>query len=313
MESQAGRREIRKLMRDTLKTIRDFLRANLLLVLAGVILFSFIYIVFWEIPKRQLLGNINTFHSLKEYYELKNGIRTTFAQALGGAALLIGLFFTWRNLRISQEGQITDRFTKAINQLGESGPEKLAIRLGGIYALERIARDSARDHWPIMEVLTAYVRENAPWPPKTRREPSTHNSPDNGNSIDELQSRQVLSTDIQAILTVIGRRVSTHETREGEPIQRLDLHCTDLHRADLLKADLRWATLMGANLTEALLHGADLAGANFFGANLTRTFLHEVNLEGAVGLTREQIESAISDEHTRLPDYLKEPEKPDLT
>jgi hypothetical protein len=59
-----------------------------------------------------------------------------------------------KNHEIAREGQITDRFTKAIAQLGEQGPEKLAVRLGGIYALERIARDSERDHWPMMEVLT---------------------------------------------------------------------------------------------------------------------------------------------------------------
>lgn len=35
--------------------------------------------------------------------------------------------------------------------------------LSGIYALERIAQDSKKDHWPIMEILTAYVRENAQW------------------------------------------------------------------------------------------------------------------------------------------------------
>ena len=34
-----------------------------------------------------------------------------------------------------------------------------------IYALERISRDSRRDYWTIMETLTAYVRERAPWPP----------------------------------------------------------------------------------------------------------------------------------------------------
>ncbi len=44
----------------------------------------------------------------------------------------------------------------------------LEVRLGGIYALERIARDSPKDHWTIMEVLTAYVRENSPPNPKRR-------------------------------------------------------------------------------------------------------------------------------------------------
>jgi len=36
------------------------------------------------------------------------------------------------------------------------------VRLGGIYALERIANESEQDHWPIMEVLCTYVRNVAP-------------------------------------------------------------------------------------------------------------------------------------------------------
>jgi hypothetical protein len=69
------------------------------------------------------------------------------------------------SLDIASEGQITDRYTKAIEQLGavdQAGKNKLEVRLGGIYALERIAKESEKDHWPIMEVLTAYVHKNAP-------------------------------------------------------------------------------------------------------------------------------------------------------
>src|SRR4051794_32743669 len=65
-----------------------------------------------------------------------------------------------RSHALDQARQITERFTRAIDQLGES--EKLDVRLGGIYALERIARDSADDHPQVIEVLTAYVREHAP-------------------------------------------------------------------------------------------------------------------------------------------------------
>lgn len=66
-----------------------------------------------------------------------------------------------------EQGHITDRYTKAIEQLGKLDGDKpnIEIRLGAIYALERIARDSPRDHWTIMEVLTAYVRQNAPAAP----------------------------------------------------------------------------------------------------------------------------------------------------
>ena len=52
---------------------------------------------------------------------------------------------------------MTDRYTKAIEQLGS---DKLDVRIGGIYALERIARDSARDHPAVMEVLTTFIREH---------------------------------------------------------------------------------------------------------------------------------------------------------
>jgi hypothetical protein len=62
--------------------------------------------------------------------------------------------------RAYRTGQITERFTKAIEQLGEEdedGEPRLEIRLGGIYALERIARDSVQDYGQIMEILTAYT------------------------------------------------------------------------------------------------------------------------------------------------------------
>ncbi|MGH3104581.1 MAG: hypothetical protein ACRDN6_10865 [Gaiellaceae bacterium] len=103
--------------------------------------------------------------SAAERLKAENDIRSTLVQALAGAILLAGLYFTARTLQVNtrtlevnREGQITDRFTRAIDQLGQPGDDKLAVRLGGIYALERIARDSREDHGPVIEVLTAFVR-----------------------------------------------------------------------------------------------------------------------------------------------------------
>src|SRR5918998_1171927 len=102
----------------------------------------------------------------KERPALVNEYRRTWSQIIGGFALLLGLYFTWRRVEISQNQQVTERFTRAIDQLGASdddGNPRLEIRLGGIYALERIARDSPeRDYQTIVEILTAYIRENAP-------------------------------------------------------------------------------------------------------------------------------------------------------
>src|SRR5829696_2304835 len=100
--------------------------------------------------------------------KLQNDVRTTLLQGLGGLAVLVGAFFTYRQLHIAREAQVTERFTRAIDQLGH---ENLDVRLGGIYALERIANDSPQDRATVVEVLTAFVRDHAPWPPRRRDQP----------------------------------------------------------------------------------------------------------------------------------------------
>jgi hypothetical protein len=63
------------------------------------------------------------------------------------------------NLNLQRRGQVTDRFSKADDQLGEG--TKLDVRLGAIYALEQIARDSPELHSPIVEILAAFIREHS--------------------------------------------------------------------------------------------------------------------------------------------------------
>jgi hypothetical protein len=62
--------------------------------------------------------------------------RTGLIAGLAGLGALGSLAIATRTYRLTQQGQITDRYTKAIEQLGS---DKLDVRLGGIYALERIA------------------------------------------------------------------------------------------------------------------------------------------------------------------------------
>jgi hypothetical protein len=184
---------------------------------------------------------------------------------LGAGLLAAGaLLFTARNFMLSREGQVTDRYTKAIEQLGS---DKLDVRIGGIYALERVARDSAKDHPTIMEVLTAFIREHSreQWPP-----------PDPGGREQERWT----SPDIQAAATVIGRRYAKRD------IERINLYGAYLvhaylRDADLTRARLRDAKLIGAILDGADLTGADLSHANLDGADLTGADLRDTDLTGA--------------------------------
>jgi hypothetical protein len=264
----------------------------------------------------------------------KKDLVLAMAQILAGTALLSGLYFTWRTLQVNREGQITDRFTRAIEQLGATYDDKsknLELRLGAIYALERIAKESEEDHWSIMEVLTAYVRQHAPWRPEEGQQ-GEENAPvekpeeysEGSSQVSEPTKVPTLDPDIQAIMTVIRRR--TRSFRHGEP-EPLDLHRTNLRRANLREANLReadlrsadlWgAFLMGADFTSAFLtkatlrwgrlRGADLTLANLREANLTKADLRGGDLSRARGLIQAQLEEAIGDETTALPPNLKPP------
>jgi hypothetical protein len=83
-----------------------------------------------------ILAN-GTFASDAARLKADNDVRATLLQALAGAFLLLGLYFSGRTLQLNRQGQITERFTRAIDQLGH---QTLDVRLGSIYALERIAK-----------------------------------------------------------------------------------------------------------------------------------------------------------------------------
>lgn len=267
---------------------------------SGLVLLLFAYlfyrlVVFW-ISLNKL--------DLKDRFAIQNDFIKTTAQILGGLFFLATILFTYQNLMLSQknlvatqEKNITDLYTKAIGQLGS---DKLEVRLGGIYALERIARESGKDHWPIMEVLTAYVRENAPWPLETLEEArkkrswakpkdKVASSPEKGNTEDRGETATKPDPDIQAILTIIGRRSQTYGHGEDE---LLDLTGTDLRGADLSESHLEGAVLEKAHLEKADLWDGHLEETSLRGAHLEGTDLQNANLKGAEDLEIEQLRPA---------------------
>jgi hypothetical protein len=222
---------------------------------------------------------------------------------LTGAVGLIGLFFTWQNtnqarkstqrtLQLTEQGQITERFTRAIDQLGktENGKKVLEVRLGAIYALERIAKESKEDYGRVMEVLTAYVRENAKCLPN---ESSSANEAPQWNEWRPPGSSISLEygahADTQAVLDVLGRR---DEARIPEAYRvTFNLNKTDLRGANLIGVNLAGVTLHNANLAGAWLAKTNLAEATLIGANLQGAILSGASLKGA-NLTGARLQGA---------------------
>ncbi|RBI70557.1 hypothetical protein DQW77_14000 [Roseovarius sp. TE539] len=110
----------------------------------------------------------------------------------------------------------------------------LEVRIGAIYALERITQDSDRDHVQIMEILCAYIRENAKTSDLTPKELPFE--------------RGSLRVDLQAAIDVIGRRYESQKSVERAKRYRLDLRGTDLSFANFARGDFSAAILASCRL-----------------------------------------------------------------
>jgi hypothetical protein len=198
-------------------------------------------------------------------------VRTTLLQGVAGVALLTGAYFAYRGLDASRrqlqatsEGQITSRYTEAVKQLGDD--EHQDVRIGGIYALERIGRDSVRDAPTVVALLASFVRRSCGVSHVVRF--------DNGEGSDKRDPEDLppglaqRAPDAQIALTVLT----------GLGVPGVDLHDVDLWGADLTGAYLVEADLSCADLGFSKLVGADLRGADLGGADLTGADLKHANL-----------------------------------
>lgn len=202
----------------------------------GVLVFVLGPLANWTAPAAGL--------NAKERADAVTATRQVLLAAIAGTVVAAGLIPAVRTYLLSRRGQMTDRYSKAIALLAS---DKLTERMGGVFALELLMLESGHEHQTVSAVLAAFVRERAPLgagnPPAT---------PD---------------TDVQAALSVLGRRPLRHE---DNPI--------DLSRADLRGAVLKGARLIGADLSNCVLHGADLTDANLHSANLTGADLSSARL-----------------------------------
>ena len=219
-----------------------------------------------------------------------------------------------RQSETAARGLLNERYQKGAEMLGSA---MLPVRLGGIYALARLAREHpAEYHMQIIQLLCAFVR----MPPET----------DTSATTDGQQQDIRLREDIQAIIGAIGKRSEAQLSIEREGTEApyiLDLSGANLARAQLPAADLSRANLCGVNLAFANLFGAKLPGAvlsdavlghaNLTGADLTHAILNrallfnvrlssadlteaemdntdltKANLSGCKGLTEAQLKCA---------------------
>ncbi len=241
-----------------------------------------------------------------------------------------------RQAETAQEDLRNKRYQDGAEMLSST---VLAVRLAGIYALERLAKDhSEQYHIEIMKSLCAFVR---------------HPVKEGDVPVDKTPE------DVQAALIAVCTSHKRELRLEREAEFRPDLHGADLggailpwidlSNARLVRVDLAGAMLPAADLSNAVLYCASLTGTDLTGANLTGAMLGSANLAGATltrailtntgfdrewvdsggecgattGLTQDQLDSARADPNRppmldglrdpRTDEPLKPPQEPHLS
>ena len=203
--------------------------------------------------------------ALTDLAAARNAVRTTLIQAIAGALFFVTAFIAWRQVQATRSGQLTDRFTKTIEQLGS---EKTEVRLGALYSLRQIAMNSGYPR-PAAQILVAYLKSRS----------STN--PDHDKADGKHQGIQ-REPDLDAALEILVEEGLWIRSGVG----RLDLSsvripCARLRRADLRGCILRNAILPRADLREAILDGSDLRGAYLGYSVMTNAQLEDAHLECA--------------------------------
>jgi len=190
------------------------------------------------------------------------------------AAFLGAPLVVWRSkiafdqVQTAQERMITDRFSKAVDQIGavrrvprsqtvtkgdervnwEEEQPNIEVRLGGLYTLQRISEDSLPDHVRVVETMCAYVRLNSL---------SQMVGDDGGESYPP-------EVDIQAALYMLGKRPEERIVYEmnlevpldfsDSVLRKSNLNALRLPFVDFDNSDLRYARLQHTDLRHVVVN-----------------------------------------------------------
>jgi uncharacterized protein YjbI with pentapeptide repeats len=257
-------------------TLRRRIPNRLLWALAGVTAVALVLFILWWGP---WLFTRHPSHGLTSEEELaaKNDVRTTLVQAVAGIAVAAGAIVTYRTFhhsrleqertyKLNQSQQVTETYTKAVEQLGHG---EAPVRLGALYSLAGLAQDNPSRRQTVVDVICAYLR--MPYTPPRRDKPATgwaatanlaappapHEGEPRRDAAQELQVRQT------------AQRLLADHLRQPTNIQAQDAQGLDASpKAPFwrgIRLDLSGASLVDLSLTDASVIRADFCRATFFG------------------------------------------------
>lgn len=233
--------------------------------------------------------------------QLENDIRTTLLQALLGVVVLLGAVSGWQQfvgtsqeLKISRNTQITAQLSAATEQLGG---DKVEVRLGAIYTLDRLLRtaegpDGEWDSLTVYNLLAGYIKARSPWPARPLDEDEQRRRVDRYLAL-EIESLRKRAPDVQVALAAVGHREKrlppgltfrpflADTDLRGATLSGLRLQGADLRSAQLDYANTRVLLKKGEQTEQTDLSSADLQDASLRCAHLEGTDLTQAKLQRA--------------------------------
>ncbi len=244
-----------------------------------------------------------------EWLHPKTSTTASNSETLRNIGLLIGgvlafVFALWRGwvaerqavaaqhqADTAQQSLLNERYERGVEMLGS---DILAVRLGGIFALARLAKEHPEEyHIQVIELLCAFLRH------PTKGTSIEYGSESDGDQ--EEQARRIRADVEYAVLEIGSRSVTgialeqrskdvklylreanlSHLKVSDAKLSGAWLTKANLSGAIFPRADLSWARLRRANFSGAQLRKADLSNAKLWGANLCAVILRGANLSGA--------------------------------
>jgi hypothetical protein len=268
--------------------------ANLAIVAAVLVAIVVVGLAIWLVPRRQVQRWRRAGISSEEKLaELGVQARSNVTQALGGLALIVTLAITGyqanesrrsaertqlnadKNLSLARQSQVSERFSRAVEQLGAANKNEtpaIDVRTGALFSLMRIALDYPETHaQPALLVVAAYVTNNYEVP-KAQRPHGCRNARFG-------TQRRDVATALRFVLYRIAAKLHKQDlfglrgadlsgfALDGLILNRFNLTGVKFTDAYLVRAHFHNATLSSTNFDRACLNGADFTGASVQGAS----------------------------------------------
>src|SRR3954451_13695635 len=123
---------------------------NIFLAPALLIGIAVLWFVWWPFPLR--IAKRKMIRDPKQRADIEDAYRKTISQAIGGAALLTGIYFTVQQYYLATRTQNLEQYQKGFDALKGSD---VAVHIGGIYGLEILSRSVPEWRTSILMGLSA--------------------------------------------------------------------------------------------------------------------------------------------------------------